>query len=84
MLEDEGEYKCRADFKKARTRYMSVYLKVIGKSSLYLSFLMLHITIFLTNKKKFLQAEKPHNVCSAYSAGYCKVCGFSWCVKYYR
>lgn len=31
MLEDEGEYKCRADFKKARTRYMSVYLKVVGK-----------------------------------------------------
>lgn len=30
MMEDEGEYKCRADFKKARTRYMSVFLKVIG------------------------------------------------------
>ncbi|GFU00828.1 nephrin [Nephila pilipes] len=29
MMEDEGEYKCRADFKKARTRYMSVFLKVV-------------------------------------------------------
>ncbi|KAG8185952.1 hypothetical protein JTE90_013612 [Oedothorax gibbosus] len=29
LVEDEGEYKCRADFKKARTRYMAVYLKVV-------------------------------------------------------
>lgn len=31
LIEDEGEYKCRADFKKARTRYMAVYLKVVGE-----------------------------------------------------
>lgn len=36
MLEDEGEYKCRADFKKARTRYMSVYLKVVGKRKYFI------------------------------------------------
>ncbi|XP_054719187.1 synaptogenesis protein syg-2-like [Uloborus diversus] len=29
LMDDEGEYKCRADFKKARTRYMSVILKVV-------------------------------------------------------
>ena len=48
--EDEGEYRCRVDFRKAQTRNYQIVVKVIGKriNHSQLSYLLFIVSIYAT------------------------------------